>query len=215
VTSARASALYLRSELPDVHRVLVVGAGGLERELREVGLDVVSSGHAATRMGQEGVDGWTAAGAPDAVVVGLDPQLTYLKIAAAADCVRAGSAFIATNRDPVFPYERGLRPGAGAVVAAIEAAARQAPVVSLGKPAPYLLEVAARSVGGDLGSAVMIGDALTDIAAGHAVGARTILILTGVSTRAMGEALPAGERPTVICEDAAELAAALEVLAGA
>ncbi len=215
LTSARASALYLRSELPDVHRVLVVGAGGLERELREVGLDVVSSAHAATRMGQEGVDGWTAAGAPDAVVVGLDPQLTYLKIAAAADCVRAGSAFIATNRDPVFPYERGLRPGAGAVVAAIEAAARQAPLVSLGKPAPYLLEVAARSVGGDLGSAVMIGDALTDIAAGHAVGARTILILTGVSTREMGEALPVGERPTVICEDAAELAAALEVLAGA
>jgi len=198
-----------------VRRVLVVGAGGLERELREVGLDVVSSAHAATRMGQEGVDGWTAAGAPDAVVVGLDPQLTYLKIAAAADCVRAGSAFIATNRDPVFPYERGLRPGAGAVVAAIEAAARQAPLVSLGKPAPYLLEVAARSVGGDLGSAVMIGDALTDIAAGHAVGARTILILTGVSTRAMGEALPVGERPTVICEDAAELAAALEALAGA
>jgi glycerol 3-phosphatase-2 len=215
LTSARAAALYLRSELPAVRRVLVVGAGGLERELREIGLDVVASGHAATRMAQEGVDGWTAAGAPDAVVVGLDPQLTYLKLAAAADCIRAGAAFIATNRDPVFPYERGLRPGAGAVVAAIEAAARQAPLISLGKPAPYLLEVAARSVGGDLASAVMIGDALTDVAAGRAVGARTILMLTGVSTREMGEALPPAERPTRICADAGELAVALEELARA
>jgi glycerol-1-phosphatase len=213
VSSARASALYLRAEMPAVRRVLVVGAGGLERELREVGLDVVNAAHAATRMGQEGVDGWVAAGAPDAVVVGLDPQLTYLKIAAAADCIRAGAVFIATNRDPVYPYERGLRPGAGSVVAAIEAAARCAPVVSMGKPAPYLLEVAARSVGGDLDTAVMIGDALTDVAAGHAVGARTILMLTGVSTREMGEALPPDEGPTRICEDAAELAAALAELA--
>jgi HAD superfamily hydrolase (TIGR01450 family) len=215
VSSARAAALYLREDLPAVRRVLVVGAGGLERELREVGLDVVASAHAATRMAQEGVDGWTAAGAPDAVVVGLDPQITYLRIAAAADCIRAGAAFVATNRDPVFPYERGLRPGAGAVVAAIEAAAREAPLVSLGKPAPYLLEIAARSVGGDLPTAVMIGDALTDVAAGRAVGARTILMLTGVSTREMGEALPASERPTRICADAGELAAALEELAKA
>ncbi len=115
VTSARAAALYVRDELSAVRRVLVVGAGGLERELREVGLEVVNAAHAATRMGQEGIDGWAAAGAPDAVVVGLDPQITYLKIAVAADCVRAGARFVATNRDPVYPYERGLRPGAGAV----------------------------------------------------------------------------------------------------
>jgi glycerol 3-phosphatase-2 len=213
VSSARAAALYVQAELPAARRVLVVGAGGLERELREVGLDVVSSSHAATRMGQEGIDGWAAAGAPDAVVVGLDPQLTYLKIAVAADCIRAGAPFIATNRDPVYPYERGLRPGAGSVVAAIETAARQAPRVSMGKPDPYLLEVAAHSVGADLASAVMIGDALTDIAAGHAVGARTVLMLTGVSTREMSEALPEAARPTRVCADAAELVEALEALA--
>ena len=64
-------------------------------------------------MHQEGIDGWAAAGAPDAVVTGLDPALTYLRLAAAADCIRAGARFIATNRDPVYPTERGLRPGAG------------------------------------------------------------------------------------------------------
>ena len=103
VSSARATALHLVHHETGIRRVLVVGAGGLEREIRDVGLEVVTAGHAATRMHQEGIDGWAAAGAPDAVVTGLDPNLTYLRLAAAADCVRAGARFIATNRDPGLP----------------------------------------------------------------------------------------------------------------
>ena len=91
--------------------MLVLGASGLERELRDAGYDVVTSGTAATRMSQEAIDGFAAAGNPDAVVVGLDPNLTYARLAAASDCIRAGAHFIATNRDPVYPTERGLRPG--------------------------------------------------------------------------------------------------------
>jgi HAD superfamily hydrolase (TIGR01450 family) len=215
VTSASASALYLRDHLPGIRRVLVVGAGGLERELRESGLDVVAAAHAATRMSQEGIDGWEAAGHPDAVVVGLDPQLTYLRIAAAADCVRAGAMLIATNRDPMYPTERGFRPGAGSVLASIEVAAHTPAALAIGKPGPHLLEVAAGVVGADPRTAVMIGDALTDVAAGHAVGARTILMLTGVTSRESAEALPDTERPTRIAADASELAAALADLAGA
>jgi ribonucleotide monophosphatase NagD (HAD superfamily) len=148
------------------------------------------------------------------VVVGLDPQLTYLRIAAAADCIRAGAAFVATNRDPVYPTERGFRPGAGSVVAAIETAARTAPVAVIGKPGPLLLEVAARTVGADPATAVMVGDALTDVAAGRAVGARTILMLTGVTTREAADALAPGDRPTLVAADAAALDAALRELAG-
>ena len=213
VTSARASAFWIRDRMPEVRSVLAVGAGGLERELREAGFEVVTAAHAALRMSQEGIDGWAAAGHPDAVVVGLDPQLTYLRIAAAADCVRAGAVFVATNRDPVFPTERGFRPGAGSVVAAIETAARTEPRAVIGKPQPYLLEAAARSVGADPAAAVMIGDALTDIAAGRAVGARTVLMLTGVTTREMADAIPEAERPTWVAADAAGLAGALETLA--
>jgi glycerol 3-phosphatase-2 len=215
VTSASAAAAWLRDRRPDVRRVLAVGTGGLERELREVGLDVVTVGHAATRMSQEGIDGWAAAGHPDAVVVGLDPQMSYLRVAVAADCIRAGAVFIATNRDPVFPVERGFRPGAGSVVAAVATASRTEPLVVLGKPEPYLLEIGARLVGEDASRAVMIGDSLTDIAAGRAVGARTVLMLTGVTTREAADAIPAGERPTRVAEDAAGLEAALAELATA
>jgi HAD superfamily hydrolase (TIGR01450 family) len=214
VTSARATALYLRDRESSVRRVLVVGAGGLERELRDVGLEIVTAAHVATRMTQEGIDGWAASGGADAVVIGLDPQLTYLRIAAAADVVRAGARFVATNRDPTYPTERGLRPGAGAVVAAIEVASGVTPV-SIGKPGPLLLEEAAAVAGGRARDAVMIGDGLlTDLAAARAVGARSVLMLTGVATRDQLDALPATEHPTEVAADASELSAALARLAG-
>jgi phosphoglycolate/pyridoxal phosphate phosphatase family enzyme len=213
VSSSRATAAYLVERRPDVRRVLVLGAGGLERELRDVGLDVVTAAHAATRMAQEGIDGADAAGRPDAVVVGLDPQLTYLRLAAAADAIRAGAAFVATNRDPVYPTERALRPGAGSIVAAVEATTGVVPV-SIGKPAPHLLELAAHAAGGKARDAVMIGDGLaTDLAAARAVGARSVLMLTGVTRLEEVEALPTAERPTAVVEDAAGLAEALARLA--
>ena len=94
----------------------------------------------------EGIDGWEAAGRPDAVVVGLDPQFTYQKLTVAVDCVRRGARFVATNRDPVYPTEHGTRPGAGSIVAAVEAGSQIVPV-SIGKPAPLLLEMATRAAG--------------------------------------------------------------------
>lgn len=213
VSAPRATALYIAEREPTVRRVLTVGASGLDRELRDVGLDVVAAAHAAERMAREGLDGWTASGNPEAVVVGLDPQLTYLRVAAAADCIRAGARFIATNRDPVYPTERGLRPGAGSVVAAIEVASGVSPLV-IGKPEPLLMEEAARAVGEDPGVAVVIGDGLlTDVAAARAVGARSVLMLTGVSTRTDVETLPAERRPTAVAANASDLAIALRELA--
>ena len=213
VSSARATALHIAHHEPAIRRVLVLGASGIERELRDVGLDVVTAAHAATRMHQEGIDGWAAAGAPDAVVTGLDPALTYLRLTAAADCLRAGARFIATNRDPVYPTERGLLPGAGTVVAALEFTTGVAPLV-IGKPGPHLLELAAEAVGRRAADAVMVGDGIgTDLAAAHAVGARCVLMLTGVTTRDEVEALAPDARPTAIAASAEELAAVLERLA--
>jgi len=51
------------------------------------------------------------------------------------------------------------------------------------KPKPGLLIRAAQERGIELVDAVMIGDKASDIAAGHAVGARTILVRTGQGER--------------------------------
>ena len=51
------------------------------------------------------------------------------------------------------------------------------------------------------------------MAAGKAVGARTILMLTGVTSREMADALPEGERPTAVAADAEALATILAAFA--
>ena len=154
------------------------------------------------------------AAAPDAVVVGVDFGLTYARLSTAAAAVRAGSRFVATNRDPVYPAADGLNAGAGAIVAAVAVAAGREPDVVIGKPEPRLFEEAAHAAGIPVGEAIVIGDGLlTDIRAANAVGARSILMLTGVTTAAELEAAPADARPTAVARDAAELERALAALA--
>ena len=120
---------------------------------------------------------------------------------------------MATNRDPVYPTERWLRPGAGAIVSAIEVASGVSPI-TIGKPEPLLMDEAARAGGGEPRDAIVIGDGIvTDLAAANGIGARTILMLTGVSTRAEAEALPEDQRPFAMAADAAELDQVLERLA--
>ena len=195
VSSPRATALWLAEQVPRLRRMLAVGGAGLIRELADCGFAVVTAADAAATAESTGVDGFEAAGRPDAVVVGLDPEFSYARLAVAADSVRAGARFVATNRDPIYPNERGLRPGAGSMVAAIEVAAGVAPI-AIGKPEPLLLLEAARAAGGDPRDAVMIGDGIvTDLAAARAVGARCVLMLTGVTTEAHLAALPPAERP--------------------
>ncbi|HLY14373.1 MAG TPA: HAD-IIA family hydrolase [Candidatus Limnocylindrales bacterium] len=212
VSSPRATALYLREIDPGLERVLALGASGLGRELRDVGFQVVMAGDAADRVSRQGIDRFEASGRPGAVVVGLDPELSWERLAVAAASIRAGARFLATNRDPIYPTERGLMPGSGAVVAAVEAASGVTPL-SIGKPAPLLLEEAARVAGADPRDAVMIGDGIrTDLLAARAVGARCVLMLTGVTSRAEVEALEGHDAPDAIAEDAAGLERALAEL---
>jgi HAD superfamily hydrolase (TIGR01450 family) len=194
MSSARAAALALAGQPVPPRATLVLGGPGLVRELRDEGLRTV----APTPHG--------LAAHPDAVVVGIDVQLTYRRLSITAEVVRSGALFVATNRDPVFPTPRGLDAGAGSIVAAVATAGRREPDLVIGKPEPGLFQQAARSAGIPVEAAVVIGDGLsTDIAAAHRVSARSVLMLTGVTTRAQAEALPEAARPTFLASDAAEL----------
>jgi len=212
VSSARATALYLREHEPGVKKVLVVGGRGLVHELEDVGIDVVFSGDAAERWQQNGRDAHAAVGQVDAVVVGLDTDFTYARLACATEAIRAGARFVATNRDPIYPLEKGFMPGAGSVVAAIATSTGVTPV-SIGKPGPLLLEAAAHAVGRRPEDAVMIGDSLvTDIPAAIAVGARSVLMMTGITSSAQLDEVDPHDRPTEVAADADGLAAALDRL---
>ena len=203
VTAARATAVLLAGRDPRPRAVMVLGGPGLAHELRDEGLRVVPP----TERG--------LAADADAVCVGVDFRLTYRRLSITAGTVRRGALFVATNRDPVYPAADGeLLAGAGAMVAAVATAAGRQPDITVGKPEPRLFEAAAEIAGMPVAEAIVIGDNLfSDIAAARAVGARSILMLTGVTTPGMVATLPDAERPTAIARDAEELAARLRELA--
>jgi len=78
------------------------------------------------------------------------------------------------------------------------------------KPAPGLLQQAAAALGIDLSASVMIGDAVTDIQAGRAAGARAMLVRTGRGEQQAVELARAGLADVPIVAD---LDAALRRLA--
>jgi HAD superfamily hydrolase (TIGR01450 family) len=203
VTAARATAVLVAEQQPAPRCVMYIGGPGLERELRDAGLAAVGPAEDGLRE------------SPDVLVVGVDFDLSYERLSVAAEAVRRGARFVATNRDPVYPAADRLTAGAGALVSAIATAAGREPDLVVGKPEPRLFEAAAELAGSDVRDAVVIGDnLLTDIGAARAVGARSILMLTGVTTLSEVETAPANRRPTAIAVDATELAARLEEMAG-
>ncbi len=166
-----------------------VGGHGLREELAAAGLELL-----------EGDEGRHA----DYVLVGWDTELTFDKLKNAVLAIGAGAEFIATNDDATFPAPDGLWPGAGAIVAAVERATGQHPVI-VGKPHRCMMDVALEKLGGKPERILMIGDRLeTDILGGRRAGMRTVLVLTGVSKR---EDLAKSElQPDYIVESLEELA---------
>lgn len=116
------------------------------------------------------------------VVVGADFGVNYEKLKVATLAIRNGAAFVATNGDKTFPTEEGQIPGAGSIVAAIEAAGGVAPDIVVGKPSPRMFLEAARILGTEPDETGMIGDRLdTDILGAQRAGFVTVLVLTGVT----------------------------------
>lgn len=168
LTSADATPRWLTAKLPHVQRVYVIGEMALHDALREAHLEIVERD-------------------ADAVVVGLDRQLSYEKLKRATLELRRGAQFIATNTDRTLPTEEGLTPGAGAIVSALIAATDVEPLV-IGKPGRPMFELALEMAGSTPQATAMLGDRLdTDIDGAAQLGLETIMVLTGVSTRAEAE----------------------------
>jgi HAD superfamily hydrolase (TIGR01450 family) len=146
---------------------------------------------------------------PDALLVGLDRALTYDRLRRGLRAILAGAAFVAVNRDPRLPVEDGFEPGTGSIVAALEYASGQRAEV-IGKPAPGIVLEGLRRLEIGAERALMVGDALEmDVAAGHAAGVDTALVLTGVSTPEQARAAPDDQRPTYVFDNLPGLLAAL------
>ena len=193
MTSSYATALYLVEEHASGKTVYQIGEQGITEELEQVGMNVV-----------------TNCGDPDAridyVVIGIDRDFTYSKLARAQKAILDGAGFIATNADATLPIEGGgLLPGSGSLVAAVRTATRVDPVL-IGKPQTYAFDKILEMTDTPPSRAVIIGDRLeTDMAVGNRAGARTVLVLTGIASREDAERAQGELKPDRIIETLQEL----------
>lgn len=173
VTSSIAVTELLAKRFPQRGDIFIIGEDGIREALIEKGFRVTPVGETRNAI---------------AVVVGIDREINFNKFREATLLIRRGLPFYGTNADLTFPTPEGLIPGAGSFLALITAATGANPVVA-GKPAPELLELAVKRLGTPRDQTLVVGDRLeTDIAGGQAIGCPTALVLSGVTTRDMGEA---------------------------
>jgi 4-nitrophenyl phosphatase len=184
LTCSLAAAAYLATIAPPGTHVYPIGEDGVRQALEQQGF-VLTDEEAAY------------------VVVGMDRQMTWEKLATAALLIRAGAGLVGTNPDVSFPNERGLVPGNGAQLAALEAATGVAPVV-VGKPEPWVYEQALQRMRARPDHTAALGDRLdTDIAGGQRAGLATVLVLSGIATQADLDTSPV--KPDLVCADIRDL----------
>lgn len=190
VTAAQAAAACCTPE----QTVLILGDQSLSEVFRAAGIAAVN------------VDDLPADGpAPrvDMVVVGAYSVWDRSRIALAADAIRSGASFLATNDDSTFPASSPIGPrilpGNGSLIAAIAAATGVKAQVA-GKPHSAMAQVLFEYFGG---IDIVVGDKPeTDGELATRMGAEFALVLSGVTAEAD---LPVQPSPTYVGANLAQI----------
>lgn len=167
------------THLKENANIFVIGEIGLKSELKAQGHNVIVEISNYDEI--------------DFVIVGLDRDFNYRKLATAQKCILEGKAqFYATNADSTLPVARGLKPGAGVMVNALITCTSKEPVRIFGKPEPFGINLILKETKIPAKNTCIFGDRLnTDIIAGNRASIRSIAVLTGVTTMEMIEDLKA------------------------
>lgn len=119
-TSASLVVSFLKEH--NINNLYVIGSKAFCDEIKKNGLKIVDNDSA------------------DNIIVGLDFEFNYNKIATALTILLKGGKFIACNEDSSFPADTNkYMPGCGAMVGAISNAAKKKPDFIIGKPNSYIL----------------------------------------------------------------------------
>lgn len=184
LTSSQATAMYLETLAPRGTKVYVIGEEGLETAVRERGYIISGDGAGF-------------------VVVGMDRRLTYEKLKVATLLIRGGARFIGSNPDKTLPTQEGFIPGAGAMLAAVEASTDVVPTI-VGKPERTIFELALAKMGSSQEDTAIVGDRLdTDVLGGYNAGLTTILVLSGATPHQDVDS--ASVKPDLVFEDIGHL----------
>ncbi|MPZ26870.1 MAG: HAD-IIA family hydrolase [Micromonosporaceae bacterium] len=182
-TSALATAQFLHDQRPG-GTAFVLGEAGLTTALHEVGYVLTDY-------------------APDYVVLGETRTYSFEAITRAVRLIHDGARFICTNPDVTGPSTEGVLPAAGSVAAMISKATGVDPYF-VGKPNPMMMRSALNTIKAHSETTTMIGDRMdTDVLCGLEAGLETVLVLSGISTRADVDRFP--YRPSRIVDSVADL----------
>jgi len=138
-TCTTTTASYLKES--GIDNIYVIGSEDFRSELRSNGLRIVDNSSAEN------------------LVVGLDLDFNYNKIATALSVILNGGKFIACNEDSSFPIGKNSEmPGCGAMVGAIASSANKRPDYIVGKPNTYILSKIAKTYSVKHYEIVVVGD---------------------------------------------------------
>lgn len=181
-TTSLATAKYIKQMKADA-RCMVIGEEGLYDALEKEGLTITDE-------------------KCDFVIMGLDRNITYQKLASACQAILNGASFISTNSDLAIPIENGFMPGNGALTSVLTMSTGRQPTF-IGKPEKVIMDEALKVLGVDKSNTLMVGDNYqTDILAGINNGIDTLMVYTGVTTPEDYEKLD--KKPTYHAENLQE-----------
>lgn len=187
LTSAQVAAAGLADVLAPGSKVLVAGSASLAGLIAEAGLVPVAD----------------AEDDPVAVLQGYDPVLTWPMLDEVCLAIGRGAIWYATNDDASRPTERGLVPGAGAMIAAVATAMGGSPT-TFGKPHRPMMAEAIRRTGAQ--RPLFVGDRIdTDIVGANNAGMDSLMVFSGAHGKRELVACGPGERPTHIGADVSAL----------
>lgn len=180
MTASIGAARFVSTKLERGDKVLAVGGPGVVESLEAEGFNVV----------------YSAYDKPRAVVQGYGADVGWPQLREAAHAIQNGAWWVATNMDTTLPTERGLAPGNGALVGAVQHTTDQKPYI-VGKPESHLYDLVLADHPDS--TAIAIGDRLgTDIAGAVNANIASLLVLTGVSTPLDLVNAHREERPTYV-----------------
>ena len=168
LTSAAATARFLASQRRlQGQNALVIGSPALHDEIEKAGFRLVPLSDARRA---------------EVVVVGGHEGFDYAELRAATTAIADGAELFATGRDAVVPSRDGPLPATGAILAAVETASGLTATV-IGKPEPFVFEIARETLG-ECDHVAVVGDNLaSDIVGAKRSGLDAILVLTGAATK--------------------------------
>lgn len=182
-TSALATAAFLKEQSPGCS-VYAIGEAGLFNALYDAGITMNDVN-------------------PDYVVVGEGKTYSLDTLTKATNLVLGGARLIGANSDVSGPFENGIAPACGALVAPIEIATGTK-AYFCGKPNPLMMRTGLKLLNCHSAEAVMVGDRMdTDIISGLESGMSTVLVLSGISNQ---ETLKSyAYRPSVVLDGVGDI----------